>query len=121
MFKLLGVDPAVVPGDFFQGCYFYALAMFDCVEVLAGFHQAASGSVIEPSKAADQHFHFQFVAIEVGVVDASGFQIPASAELDFMGDVDHVIFVAVQPCDGIRGSGLGGLFFQFSMVHQTHD
>mgnify|MGYP001146196209 FL=1 len=113
VFKLLGVDPAVVPGDFFKGCYFYALAVFDLVEVLAGFHQAASGCVIELSKAAAQHFHFQVIAIDVGLVDASGFHIPASAGLDFLGDVDHVILVAVQACDGIRGSGLGGLFFSF--------
>ena len=47
-----GGYPAFVHGDFFEAGDLEALALFDSLDVVGGFHQAVVGAGVEPGEAA---------------------------------------------------------------------
>jgi len=61
--KLADADPALPPGDLFDAGDLEPLPLFDGLDELAGFHEAAVGARIEPGDAAAQQL-FSSCAIE---------------------------------------------------------
>ncbi|MNR29514.1 hypothetical protein D3C85_1469050 [compost metagenome] len=52
--QIVGTEPVIVKGDFFQASYFIALPLLDGFNKVSGFQQALMGAGVEPGETTPE-------------------------------------------------------------------
>ena len=107
--KLIGRNPAVLPGDLLGNRNRQILAMLNGADELCGLMKALHGAGVQPRVAAAQGHHGQRPLLQVHLVERGDLQLAAGRRLDLMRLGGHVARVEVQAGDGVGALGLGGL------------
>lgn len=69
------------------------------------------GAGVEPGVAALHHLQIELALSHIGLVDGGDFKLTEGAGLDGFGDINHLVVIEVQACNGVVAFGLASLLF----------
>lgn len=113
---LLGGEPFVFPGDFFETGDLKALAFLEGANKFTGFHQRFMRPGIQPGMTSAQALDRQVPSFQVGGIHRSDLQFAPGRRLHLMGDLHHVVIIKIEAGDGIIGFRPGGFFLNGKRV-----
>jgi hypothetical protein len=113
---LVGGEPFVFPGDFFEAGDLKALAFLEGADKFSGFHQRFMRPGIQPGMTSAQALDRQVPSFQVGGIHRSDLQFAPGRRLHLMGDLHHVVIIKIEAGDGIIGFRPGGFFLNGKRV-----